>query len=410
MLPQRHWATKKRLEGFTVRKNPLVDRLAVYPQVALDQRKAEVRASGVTLYDFGTGDPREPTPDFIRTAVREAIPEVSQYPTVRGEEAFRDSVAGYMKRRFGVELDPNTQILPTSGAKEAIFHMPLMVIDPDAPDRLVVFPDPGYPGYRRGTLFAGGQPYPQALSGDFKHRPWTLPSNVLDRCRLMWLNSPHNPSGSLLSLEELKHAFEVCQKHDILLVNDECYADIYHDQKPHSLLEAGTENALVLHSLSKRSGMTGYRSGFVAGDPKVIAQLARLRVNPGLVPSTSLNQGARVAWEDDQHVGTRREVFAQKRAILSRFVEEENLQVVASEASFYLWIKAPGGLDGETYAMWLLNHGIVVAPGAFFGLGNSSEAFVRVALVPSVSECKEALVAWKAAHHELREAVESWTS
>ena len=392
----------------TLRNNPLVDHLATYPQVALDQRKAEVRAAGTKLYDFGTGDPREPTPRFIREAVREAIPEVSQYPTVRGDLGFRQAVSRYMKRRFAVDLDPNTQILPTSGAKEAIFHMPLLVIDPSADDRTVVFPDPGYPGYRRGTLFAGGNPHPQKLSGDFKHRPWELAPEVLKSCRLLWLNSPHNPSGSLMDLSDLRRIHALCMEHDILVVNDECYADIYGEKKPHSLLEAGIENALVLHSLSKRSGMTGYRSGFVAGDPKVIAQLARLRVNPGLVPSTSLNQGAAAAWSEDSHVARRREIFAEKRSIILDFLVEEDLEIVGSEASFYLWVRAPGGLDGESYAMHLLNHGIVVAPGAFFGMEDSAQSFVRVALVPSVSECKEALAAWKAAHRELNKGLTTW--
>jgi succinyldiaminopimelate transaminase len=391
-----------------LRKNPLVDRLATYPQVALDRRKAEVREAGLPLYDFGTGDPREPTPQFIREAVREALPEISQYPKIRGDIAFRMAASGYMKRRFGVELDPDTQVLPTSGAKEAIFHMPLMLIDPSAEDRIVVFPDPGYPGYRRGTLFAGGQPYPQALGGDFRQAPWELPAPVLAKCRLMWLNSPHNPSGALAPLADLQRSLALCQANDILLVNDECYADIYHAERPHSLLEAGIENALVLHSLSKRSGMTGYRSGFVAGDPEAIAQLALLRVNPGLVPSTPVNAGATVAWADDSHTAKRRETFAAKRCILDEFLREEDIALVASEASFYLWLKCPGGLDGETYSMWLLDHGIVLAPGAFFSVGKTAQNYVRVALVPSVEECKEAIVAWKVAHDTLREAVEEW--
>ena len=393
-----------------MRKNPLVDRLATYPQVALNKRKAEVQAAGVRLFDFGTGDPRESTPDFIRESIREAIPEVSQYPTVQGDDTFREAVADYMKRRFSVDLDPATQILPTSGAKETIFHLPLMVIDPSAPDRLVVFPDPGYPGYRRGTLFAGGQTYPQLLEGEFLQQPWDLPSHVLDRCRLMWLNSPHNPSGSLMSLDDLKKSLDLCRKHNILLVNDECYADIYHDKKPHSLLEAGIEGALVLHSLSKRSGMTGYRSGFVAGDKEAIAYLKKLRVNPGVVPSTYLNKGAASAWSEDTHTEKRRVVFAQKRQVLAEFLEAENVESRASTATFYLWVKAPGGLSGEKYAMWLLNHGIVVAPGAFFGQAPSADNFVRIALVPGIEECKEALEPWKQAHIEMREALSTWTN
>ena len=213
-----------------------------------------------------------------------------------------------------------------------------------------------------------------------------------------------------MDLADLKRIHSLCLEHNILVVNDECYADIYGDHKPHSLLEVGTKNALVLHSLSKRSGMTGYRSGFVAGDPDVIAQLARLRVNPGLVPSTSLTQGAAAAWSEDSHVAKRRAIFAEKRSIVLDFLKGEELEIVGSEASFYLWVRAPGGLNGEAYAMNLLNQGIVVAPGAFFGMGDSAQSFVRVALVPSVSECKEALVAWRAAHHELKKGLTTWRS
>ena len=185
------------------RFNPVLEQLQTYPAVAIDQRKAELLAEGRTVFDFGKGDPEEPVLPAASEALKNAVVERMPYPRVKGSDAVRESIAAYMDRRFGVQLDPATQILPTSGSKEAVFHMPLLVIDRDAPDRAVVFPDPGYPAYHRGVLFAGGEPIAVHLEGDHILRPWTLPDEVIDRTRMIWLNSPHNPSGAVMSLDDL---------------------------------------------------------------------------------------------------------------------------------------------------------------------------------------------------------------
>jgi succinyldiaminopimelate transaminase len=370
--------------------------------VALDDRKAQALAAGLTLYDFGTGDDHGVTPPAVRQAVRDAVPEVSHYPSVLGPTDLRQAIVSYMDRRFGVSLDPETQVLPTSGSKELVFHLPLMVIDANAADRTVVFPDPGYQAYLRGCLFAGGQPHGVPLTGDFRFRPWELPTELLRRTRLMWINSPHNPTGALSPLEHLARTHELCQEHDILLVNDECYADIYVHERPHSLLEVSTEGCLVVHSLSKRSGMTGYRSGFVAGDPKVMKWLRKLRVNPGVVPADMFNAGATIAWNEDSHVALRREGFAAKRQVMERFFAQEDMQIVASEATFYLWIRCPYGLDDPTYARALAAHGIVVCPGSTLGLSGSGAGYVRVALVPDLATCQQAVQVWRLANQAIR--------
>ncbi len=377
--------------------NPLLDRLCTYPMVELGRRKAALLAAGRTVYDFSVGDPNDPTPAFIREAIAGAITEVSSYPSARGTPALRRAIAGYLGRRFGVSVDPETQILPTSGSKEAVFHMPLLVVDPGAEDRAVIFPDPGYPAYQRGALFAGAEPVPLALSDDFRMRPWELPTEVLRRARLMWINTPHNPTGALLDADHLRRIWELCREHEILLVNDECYADIYQDVVPVSLLEIAQEGVVVLHSLSKRSGMTGYRSGFVAGDPAAIEALYTLRTNPGLAPQDFVNAGAAAAWADDGHVEERREVFRAKKGLMMRFFEEVGLEVAASEATFYLWLRCPGG-DDEAWALELLEHGIVVTPGSALGVAGAGAGYVRVALVPTLEECRRAVAAWRRAH------------
>lgn len=361
---------------------------------ALQRRKAALEASGRRLLDFSIGDPCEPTPEFIRQAMLSAVAPACGYPTVHGAPSVRAAMAGYLSRRFGVTVDPEVQILPTAGSKEAVFHMPLLVIDPRADDRLVVFPDPGYPAYMRGALFAGGEPYPVQLSGDHVFRPWTLPSAVLRRTRLLWVNSPHNPSGAVTPLEDLQRIAAVCREHDILCVSDESYADIYHAQPPHSMLECGVENIVALHSLSKRSGMTGYRSGFLAGDPAVMAQLAELRSNPGLVPQDFVNAAAAAAWSDDAHVEAQRQACREKKALFLRFFDDVGIEVIGREATLYLWLRAPGG-DAVRWAERLLEAGIVVSPGSMFGVSGGGAGYVRLALVPSVEACQEAITIWQ---------------
>ena len=377
------------------RLNPTLTSLKTYPAVELERRKAAVLAQGKRLFDFSVGDPTEPTPQFIQDALKEGLRPRCGYPSVRGDAAVRNAIAGYIERRFAVAVDPETQVLPTSGSKEAVFHLPLLVVDPRAEDRAVAFPDPGYPAYQRGVMFAGGEPVPVPLSGDHVFRPWELPDEVVSRLRMVWLNTPHNPSGAVTSLEDLRRAADFCRAHDIVLVSDESYADVWLScDPPPSLLQAGVEGVLVLHSLSKRSGMTGYRSGFLAGDPQLVAQLARLRSNPGLVPQSFVNAAATVAWSDDQHVAERRALFASKQALLRAHFASMGLEVVGSEAGLYVWVRTPSGRTDEDWALELLEHGIVVSPGPMFSVCGGGQGFVRLALVPSIAEIEAAIAAW----------------
>lgn len=378
-----------------MRENPLLRQLPTYPTVVLDQRRDALIAAGQPVYDFGTGDPTEPTPAFIREAMLRAVPDNCRYPTVRGNRSVRAAFAGYAKRRFGVDLDPDTQILPTSGSKEAVFTLPLLVIDRNAADRTIIFPDPGYSVYYRGAVLAGGEPYPQKLGGDFIQRLWELPAELLKKTRLAWINSPSNPTGAVMSKDDLRRTWEVCREYDILLVSDECYADVWYDSPPPSLLEVTQEGVLVIASLSKRSGMTGYRTGIVCGDPKIMARLASMRNNPGSAPPDFVNAAATVAWSEDTHAEARRLLFGEKRAVMMRFLREAGIEVVASDAGFYLWIKAPAGMNGQQYAEHLLSVGILSNPGSAFAVTDAAHDYVRLALVPDVATCEKATETWR---------------
>ena len=378
-----------------MRLNPALARLPTYPTVALDRVRDRLLAEGRPVYDFGTGDPTEPTPAFIRDRLCASIPDNCRYPTVLGGSDVRGAFAGWAQRRFGVTLDPNTQILPTSGSKEALFHLPLLVIDPTAPDRGVVYPDPGYSVYHRGAVFAGAEPLAQKLHGDFVQRLWELPEDVLARTRLAYITTPHNPCGSVLTLDDLRRTWVVARAQDILLVSDECCADTWFDTPPPSLMQVADRGYVSIFSLSKRSGMTGYRAGMMAGDPDVIRQLRTLRSNPGLAPQDFVNAAAAAAWSDDSHAADRRAIFAEKREVLLDFLHEAGLEVVASEASFYLWVRAPRGLTGQAYAEEILSVGVLVYPGASFAVTDAGNDFVRLALVPDVDTCRAAIAAWR---------------
>lgn len=379
-----------------MRLNPRLAQLPTYPTVAIDRVRDRLLAEGRPVFDFGTGDPIEPTPAFVREAMCASVPDNCRYPTVAGEPGVREAFAGWARRRLGVTLDPVTEVLPSSGSKEAVFHLPLLVIDPDAEDRGVVFPDPGYSVYYRGTVLAGGEPIPQRLSGDFVQRVWELPPEVLRRTRMAWINTPHNPCGAVMTEDDLRRTWETCREHDILLVSDECYVDTWFDRPPPSILQVAREGVLAIFSLSKRSGMTGYRAGMIAGDPAVMKKLRELRANPGLAPQDFVNAAAAAAWNDDAHAEERRHVFAAKRKVLVDFLHEAGLEVVASEASFYLWVRAPRGQSGMVYAEKLLQAGILTYPGASFAVTDAGDDFVRLALVPDLETCKAAVAAWRA--------------
>lgn len=339
------------------------------------------------LLDFSIGDPQEPTVPAIPETLRSAVPVVSNYPTTRGLAALRRAVAGYIERRFSIVVDPETQVLPTSGSKEAIFSSHLAFVDRSAADG-VIFPTPGYPIYERGAVFAGAQSHPVALEGDFVFRPEQVSPDAWAGSSMVWVCSPHNPAGSVTDMATLRRFVDRGRESGTLVCADECYIDLYDDEAPPSVLQVtGSEASGVLSflSLSKRSGMTGYRSGAIVGDPEAIAALATLRTSTGTASPEFTQAAAIVAWSDDAHVAERRKIFAEKRRLLRAAFEEADLPVIGSAAGLYLWVKVGDDL-GATER--LLDHHVVVSPGRAFGRGG--EGYIRLAMVPTVEECAEA--------------------
>ncbi|HET9965638.1 MAG TPA: succinyldiaminopimelate transaminase [Rubrobacter sp.] len=371
--------------------NPILAKQGVYPLLHLDERRWELEKKGLDLFDFGTGDPREPTDAKIRHALIDGVPEVSRYPSTAGKQGLREAFCGWMERRHGVALDPESEVLPATGSKEAIFHAPLAFLHHSHERRGVAYGTPGYPVYERGTLLSGGEALPVELKGEdgFLLQPEAIDG---ERTRILWINYPHNPTGATATYKYLEGVVEFCREHGILLFSDECYNDIFSGEPPPSILELTTERTLAFCSLSKRSGMTGYRSAMMAGDPELIGALRKLRPSIGVATQSFVQDAARAAWDDDAHVEKRRRVFGEKRDLFTAFFEEAGLEYLPTEASFYLWVAIPGG-DDEAYALRLMEEGVIVAPGRAFGAGG--EGYIRIALVPGLEDCKLAIQRWE---------------
>lgn len=350
------------------------------------------------LHDFTIGDPLEPTPPFIRDALVRAIPAVSQYPTVAGRKSFRESVARYFARRFGVQLDPDTEIIPCSGAKEAIFHLPLALIDRASPRRTVVYGEPAYPVYERGAAYAGADVHAAPLleSRGFRLEPSDLDPALLSRTALLWLNYPHNPTGAEADSTYFRQVHDCAAKYGFVVASDETYADLHGGTPPPSLLNVARENVLVIHSLSKRSGMTGFRSGFIAGDHRLITALKKMRPSVGVASQEFVQAAAEEAWSDDAHVEERRWIFAAKRDQALELCRELGLEPLAGASGLYVWIRTPAGHTSASYAEKLLEGGVVVTPGEAFG--PSGAGWFRIALVPLLADMDAALEAWRLAH------------
>ncbi len=373
-------------------KNPVLGQLQKNLMVELDERRRALLAGGKRLFDFGLGDPKEPTPAFVRKTLEASVPETSQYPSAFGTAALRKAAAGYLRRRFGVTVDPETQVLACAGAKEAIFHLPLAFAG-DPARRKVIIPDPGYPTYEVGARLAGLEPVlvPLTAKRRFLLDPEDVGEQVLRETLIFWVSYPHNPTGAVAPRDYLRRVGDAAKRYGFVVASDECYADIYFGAPPASMLETQVENVIAIHSCSKRSGMTGYRSGFLAGDPDLVATLRKLRSHPGVGSPEFVAPAAAAAWAEDDHAEERREIFRRKRDRFLRFFAEHGLQADASEATLYLWVRVPEGDTSGSYARKLLEEGIVVAPGPAFGAG---EGYVRVALVPTLAECEEAVRAW----------------
>ena len=379
--------------------NPILTHAPEYPFTQLLELKRQREQLGKQVIDFGMGDPREPTPAFLREALRAAVPEISSYPTVRGSASLRRAIAQYLARRFGLAVDPERHVLPVNGTKEGIFTSHLAFLDPRSDKRTVVTFEPSYPVYAAGAEYAGGklEAIPLRAANGYRPEPDELSRALLDRTQLMWVNYPHNPTGAEAPVELYRRLVELARRHDFILASDECYSDICFGTPSPTALAArdapGFENVLAFHSCSKRSAMTGYRSGFVVGDPDLIDALAKFRPSVGVATPSFVQAVAEKAWSDDEHARAMADTYRRRRDLFRDLFERRGWHHDGGNATFYLWWRVPEGCgDDVALARKLLELDILVTPGSYLGERSGREAsHVRLALVAGEAQCREAV-------------------
>ena len=372
--------------------SPILRAQATYPFVRLNQAVAERRRRGLEVFDFGMGDPREPTDPRILAALTAGVRERMGYPAAVGLPELREAVAAWVGRRFGATLDADDQVIPTLGSKEAIFTFAQVVLDLAGGRDTVVVTEPGYPVPERGALFAGARVVSLPLLEENAFLPdlAAVGDDVWRRTAVLWLNYPNNPTGAVASLEFLGRAAELARAHGFVLASDEAYTELWFDSPPVSALElADLTSVVAFNTLSKRSSMTGFRSGFIAGDRELVGALKQFRPNVGTAPQEFVQRASVVAWSDEAHVERARAAYRRKRELFLDLFARHGLRNAGGPATMYLWIAVPEGETSEQHAERLLQAGVVVAPGSF--LGPSGEGYVRYALVPTHEECERAV-------------------
>jgi succinyldiaminopimelate transaminase len=364
--------------------------------------KKGLKARGQRVYDFGTGDPTIPTWQPIIDALKANVPVVSQYPTIIGSDELRAAQIGYLGRRLGLRESSDWTVIPTRGSKEAIFHIALSLIGRAGGRRKLLYPDPGYPVYKTSAIFAGGIPVPVRLvpENGFLLEPWNLDPTLTKDAAAIWVNYPHNPTGACATKEYWEKLVEWCHKTDTILLSDDCYNDIYSTaldarpgiaHLPMSPLAISTDRVLSFVSLSKRSGMTGYRAGLIAGDVRILGPHTKARANFGLGMPEFVQKAAICGWNDDEHVKARRKIFTDRIEAASKPLIDMGLLPAKPDATFYLWCRVPDSFkqNDVEFCLALANLGVLCSPSSWLSEGVNGS--FRLALVPDTNETLEAI-------------------
>ncbi|HMM85915.1 succinyldiaminopimelate transaminase [Azohydromonas sp.] len=384
--------------------NPLLQRLHPYPFERLRELTRDVVPSpDHAPIGLGIGEPRHPTPKLVEDALTGALAGLSAYPATAGTPALREAVAGWVRRRYGVVLDPATQVLPVNGSREALFAFAQTVIDATRADATVVVPNPFYQIYEGAALLAGAR---VAYANSDPARNFAVDWSGVDeatwaRTQLLYVCSPGNPAGAVMPLDEWRALFALADRHGFVVASDECYSEIYfRDEAPLGALQAaralgrhGFERLVVFTSLSKRSNVPGMRSGFVAGDAKLLKAFLLYRTYHGSAMSLPVQAASVAAWNDEAHVRENRALYRLKFERVTPILSDV-LDVKLPDAGFYLWAGVPGG-DDVAFARGLLaQYNVAVLPGRLLAREahgvNPGAGRVRMALVASVGECLEA--------------------
>jgi N-succinyldiaminopimelate aminotransferase len=387
--------------------NPLLSKLQPYPFEKLRQLFAGITPNpAYKAISLGIGEPKHPTPKFIQQALSDNLNGLASYPTTAGSDALRATIAAWLEKRYGLPaLNPVTQILPVNGSREALFALAQTLIDPVS-GALVLCPNPFYQIYEGAAYLAGAAPYfvnsdpTRNFSPDYK----SVPADVWSRVQLLYICSPGNPTGAVLSLDDWKELFDLSDRYGFVIAADECYSEIYFKteaplgglEAAHKLGRSDYRNLIAFSSLSKRSNVPGMRSGFVAGDAAIMQKFLLYRTYHGSAMSPSIQAASIVAWNDETHVAENRAKYIEKFSRITPMLQEV-LDVSLPDAGFYLWAKVDKhvAISDIDYAKRLYaEYNVTVLPGSYLAREahgiNPGQNRIRMALVAEVDECLEA--------------------
>ena len=384
--------------------NPLLQRLQPYPFERLKQLFSTVTPSAkYPPISLGIGEPRHATPQLVLDALAASTEALSSYPATAGLPALRQSCANWVQRRYGLALNPDNQILPINGSREALFAFAQTVVDGSKTGATVVCPNPFYQIYEGAAFLAGAKAFyaPSDPALNFNVDWGKVPDEVWKNTQLLFVCSPGNPTGSVMPLEDWKTLFELSDRYGFVIASDECYSEIYFREEPplggleasYKLGRTDYKNLVAFTSLSKRSNVPGMRSGFVSGDANLLKQFLLYRTYHGSAMSGMVQAASIAAWNDEAHVVANRDMYRQKFAAVTPVLAKV-LDVKLPDAGFYLWAGVPGG-DDQAFARDLLaQYNVTVLPGSF--LARESQGFnpgagrIRMALVAETQECMQA--------------------
>jgi LL-diaminopimelate aminotransferase len=371
-----------------------VRHLPPYLFASIDRMKQQAREEGVDLIDLSIGDPDIPTLPHIVRAMQKAVekPAHHRYPSYEGMVSFREAVARWYGRRFGVKLDPYVEVLSLIGSKEGIGHIPLAFIDPGD---TVLVPSPGYPVYSVGTLFAGGENYAMPLTEKNNFLPdlGEIPRSTLRKTKLIFLNYPNNPTSAMAPVSFYKEVVQIAAQYNIIVCHDASYTEIYFGKKPLSFMQVpgAKDVGIEFHSLSKTYNMTGWRIGFAVGNREVLAGLGKIKTNLDSGVFQAVQEAAIVALETEDSILSKiRMTYQERRDTLFNGLRKIGMHVTKPDATFYIWAKIPSRFDSMGFVKHLLNRaGVLATPGN--GFGDAGEGYVRFALTAPVEKIQEAV-------------------
>lgn len=370
-----------------------IENLPAYLFAEISRKIAEKKAQGVDVISFAIGDPDLPTPEHILESVREASrdPANHRYPETEGLLALREAIARWYDRRFGVSLDPATEVLPLIGAKEGVGHVALCFIDPGD---VALVPDPGYPVYSTGTLLAGGEPYYLPLTAENGFLPdlTSVPDEIARRAKVLWLNYPNNPTGAVAEIDFFEEAVAFARKNDLAVLHDGPYSEVAFDgYKPVSFMQAegAKDVGIEFHSLSKTYNMTGWRIAMAVGNAEIINALMRVKSNLDSGIPQAIQQMAITALDGPQDcIAENNAIYQRRRDKLVGALTALGLRITPPRASLYVWARVPDGMTSVQFATKLLDEaGVVVTPGP--GYGPTGEGYVRLSLTTADDRLEE---------------------